>query len=53
MKAVPSISRHPLVAFAVTVVLAISSMGSVLWIDNAAQAADSLQVVDLFTLLDE
>ncbi|QKV53413.1 hypothetical protein [Comamonas antarctica] len=53
MKAFPSVSRHPLVAFAVTVVLAISSMGSMLWIDNAAQAADSLQVVDLFTLLEE
>lgn len=53
MKAFPSIARHPLMAFAITVVLALSSMGSMLWIDNAAQAADSLQVVDLFTLLDE
>lgn len=53
MQAFPSISRHPLVAFAVTVVLAVASMTLMLWIDNAAQAADSLQVVDLFTLLED
>ncbi len=52
MQAYPSISRHPLVAFAITVVLAVASMALMLWIDNAAQTADSMPVVDLFTLLE-
>ncbi|MNH32350.1 hypothetical protein D3C78_1248070 [compost metagenome] len=45
------IARHPLVAFAITVVLAFSSMGLMLWMDNAVQAADSLRVFDLSSLL--
>lgn len=51
MHAHTPIARHPLVAFAITVVLAFSSMGLMLWIDNAVQAADSLRLFDLFALL--
>ena len=53
MHAGTSIARHPLMAFAITIALAFASTALMLWMDNAAQAADSLQVVDLFSLLDE
>lgn len=46
-----SIARHPLAAFAITVALAFASVALMLWMDNAAQAADSLQLFDLFALL--
>ncbi len=45
------IARHPLVAFAITVVLAFASTALMLWMDNAVQAADSLRLFDLFALL--
>lgn len=51
MHAGTPIARHPLMAFAITVALAFASTALMLWIDNAAQAADSFRVFDLFALL--
>ncbi len=52
MHAFAPLARHPLFAFAVTVLLALASMALMLWIDNAAQLADCLPMLDLFGLLD-
>lgn len=52
MHAFVSLTRHPLIAFAITVLLAFASMALMLWIDNAVQLADSFRMLDLFGLLD-
>lgn len=51
MHAFAPIARHPLIAFVITVVLAFSSMGMVLWRDNAVLAADSFRLFSLFAWL--